>query len=69
MPYSQRIRSLEESHRLVDIQIANLEKQEPINEEKLQKLRDARNKYLSELRDLRRAQYEYHQTIDFGDDR
>lgn len=69
MPYTNRIKSLEESYRLVEVQLSIQEKQEPIDEEKLKKLRDARNKYLNELRDLRRAQYDYHQTVDYGDDR
>lgn len=69
MPYSNRIRTLEESYNLVEIQISNLEKSDDADQDKLSKLREAKNKYLNELRILRREQYEYHQQVDFGDDR
>lgn len=68
MPYSNRIKTLEESYRLVDTQIESLNKLGG-DQEKIKKLTEFKNKYLIELRDLRRAQYEHTQIIDFGDDR
>lgn len=66
--YDSKIRSLEESFKLVEAQINKLQ-QSNEDHEKLNKLLDTKNKYLLELRDLRRKQYEYNQTVDFGDDR
>ena len=58
MPYSNRIKTLEESYNLVEAQIKLMEKSENPDKDKLSKLWEAKNKYLKELRDLRRAQYE-----------
>lgn len=69
MPYRNRIKTLEESYRLVEIQISNIEKVENIDIDKLTKLREAKSKYLSELSFLRRAQYEESQNVDYDDDR
>lgn len=69
MPYSNRIKTLEESYKLVETQINVIEKSENPDKDKLAKLYEAKNKYLSDLRDLRKAQYEYYQELDFGDDR
>ena len=68
MPYSNRIRTLEESYNLVESQINALEKSENPDKDKIAKLREAREKYLFQLRDMRRAQYEESQHVDFGDD-
>jgi hypothetical protein len=65
--YENRIKTLEESYRLVEIQIANLEKADDVDTKKLSKLLEARDKYLDQLRLLRRAQYEDSQTVDFDD--
>jgi hypothetical protein len=67
MPYSSRIKTLEESHRLIDIQISNLEKSELVDKDKLSRLRESRNNYLTQLRELRRLQYEDSQRVDFDD--
>lgn len=69
MPYSGRIKSLEESLRLVEIQLSALHKAENNDPKKLNDLNEARNKYLSQLKVLRREQYEANQEVDFGDDR
>lgn len=68
MPYSNRIRTLEESFRLVEIQIAAVEQSDNPDKAKLANLLESRNKYLNQLRDLRRAQYENSQIVDFGDE-
>ena len=70
MPYTNRIKTLEESHRLVENQLFQLEKSGSTDSHKIQKLREAKDKYLSELRVMRRAQWDHdHNTVDFGDDR
>jgi len=70
MPYTNRIKTLEESHRLVENQLFQLEKSGSTDSDKIQKLREAKDKYLSELRVMRRAQWDHdHNTLDFGDDR
>lgn len=69
MPYSNRIKTLEESYRLVESQIASMEKLENVDTKKLDYLQQCKNKYLLQLRDLRKAQYEATQEVDFGDDR
>jgi hypothetical protein len=67
--YDSKIKTLEESFRLVEAQINQLQQSNSGDSEKLQKLLETKNKYLLELRELRRKQYEYSQTVDFGDDR
>jgi flagellar biosynthesis/type III secretory pathway chaperone len=70
MPYKSRIKTLEESHRLVDNQLFQLEKSGVGDSDKIQKLRETKQKYLSELQQLRRAQWDYdHERVDFDDDR
>lgn len=69
MPYTNRIKMLEESLRLVETQINSLKNSNIIDESKLKSLVETRNKYISDLRDLRRSQYEERQVIDYDDDR
>lgn len=70
MPYTNRIKTLEESHRLVDNQLFQLEKSGSKDSAKIAELRQAKEKYLNELRHMRRAQWDNdHETVDFGDDR
>ena len=70
MPYTNRIKTLEESHRMVENQLFQLEKSGSTDSAKIQKLREAKQKYLDELRLMRRAQWDHdHNTVDFGDDR
>lgn len=68
MSYDQRIRTLEEAYRVVDNQLFHLEKTESKDSDKIKQLTDAKQKYLNELRQLRRAQYESSQEVDFGDE-
>ena len=70
MPYTNRIKTLEESHRLVDNQLFQLEKTGSTDTDKIQKLREAKQKYLTELQHMRRVQWDYdHDRVDFEDDR
>jgi conjugal transfer/entry exclusion protein len=67
--YTQSIKTVEESLRLVENQIDIVKKSDTIDESKLQNLNESRNKYIIRLRDLRRAEYEESQSVDYGDDR
>jgi hypothetical protein len=70
MPYTTRIRTLEESYRLLDDQIFQLEKTGSADTDKIKKLQDAKSKYLNELRIMRRAQWDHdHERVDLDDDR
>jgi flagellar biosynthesis/type III secretory pathway chaperone len=70
MPYNNRIKTLEESYRLVDNQLFQLEKSGSTDSDKIQKLREAKQKYLSELQHMRRIQWDHdHERVDFEDDR
>lgn len=70
MPYKQRIKTLEESHRLVDNQIFQLEKSGSTDIEKIKKLKESKDKYLAELRLMNRAQWDHdHERVDLDDDR
>lgn len=70
MPYKHRIKTLEESYRLISIEIEKQEKAENKDVEKLSKLNETRNRYLNDLRSLRRAQWDNdHERVNFDDDR
>ena len=70
MPYKNRIKTLEESVRLLDNQIFQLEKNGSIDTKKLSDLKETKDKYNKELRVMIRAQWDNdHNTVDFGDDR
>lgn len=70
MPYTQRIKTLEESYRVLDDQIFQLEKTSSTDTDKIKKLQDTKSKYLNELRVLRRAQWDHdHERVDLDDDR
>lgn len=69
MPYDNRIRTLEESYKLVTAQIEVIQQNKSANQDKLKNLLDARDKYLNELRVLYRAQYEEGQEVNYDDDR
>jgi hypothetical protein len=70
MPYTQRIRTLEESYRLLDNQIFHLEKTGSTDKDQIKKLQDTRSKYLNELRIIRRAQWDHdHERVELDDDR
>ena len=68
MPYKNRIKTLEESVRMLDNQIFQLEKSSG-DSEKIQKLKETKDKYNKELRLMIRAQWDNdHNSVDFSDD-
>lgn len=69
MSYSSRIKMLEESYRLIESQINSLLDSENPDQVKLTKLRETKSNYWDQLRELRRAEYEENQRVDFDDDR
>jgi len=70
MPYKNRIKTLEESIRLLDNQIFQLEKTGSTDDNKLKSLRETKEKYTKEVRVMIRAQWDNdNETVDFGDDR
>jgi hypothetical protein len=69
MPYTNRIKTLEESIRLLDNQIFQLEK-EGSKDDKLIQLKETKEKYTKEVRVMIRAQWDHdHETVDLEDDR
>lgn len=70
MPYKNRIKTLEESIRMLDNQIFHLEKNGSIDDKKLKDLKETKEKYSKEVRVMIRAQWDNdHDSVDFGDDR
>jgi hypothetical protein len=70
MPYKSRITTLEESVRMLDNQIFQLEKNGSADIKKLTDLKEVTDKYNKELKLMIRAQWDNdHNTVDFGDDR
>jgi hypothetical protein len=70
MPYRSRIKTLEESVRLLDNQIFQLEKNGSTDTKKLSELRESKEKYFTELRNMNRAQWDHdHETVNMDDDR
>jgi hypothetical protein len=70
MPYKQRIKTLEESHRLVENQVFQLEKSGSTDIEKLKHLKEIKDKYFNELRNMNRVQWDHdHERVDLDDDR
>jgi hypothetical protein len=70
MPYKSRIKTLEESVRMLDNQIFQLEKNGSADIKKLTDLKEVKDKYNKELKLMIRAQWDNdHNTVDFGDDR
>jgi hypothetical protein len=70
MPYKNRIKTLEESHRLVENQLFQLERSGSTDVEKIKKLKEVKDKYFNELRLLNRAQWDHdHERVDLDDDR
>ena len=69
MPYKSRIKTLEESIRLLDNQIFNLEKNGSTDAKRLTELKETKDKYNKELRVMIRAQWDNdHNTVDLSDD-
>ena len=70
MPYRNRIKTLEESVRMLDNQIFQLEKNGSTDTKRLTELKEAKDNYNKELRMMIRAQWDNdHNTVDLGDDR
>ena len=70
MPYKSRIKTLEESIRLLDNQLFQLEKTGSTDTKRLNELKETKDKYSKEVRLMNRAQWDNdHNTVDFGDDR
>jgi hypothetical protein len=70
MPYKNRIKTIEESIRLLDNQIFQLQKEGSTDTSKIKTLIETKDKYMSDLRSMIRAQWDHdHETVDFGDDR
>ena len=70
MPYKSRIKTLEESVRLLDNQIFQLQKSGNTDTEKIKKLTVTKDKYFTELRQMNRAQWDHdHETVNLDDDR
>jgi hypothetical protein len=70
MPYKSRIKTLEESIRLLDNQLFQLEKTGSTDTKRLNELKETKDKYSKEVRLMIRAQWDNdHNTVDFGDDR
>jgi hypothetical protein len=70
MPYRSRIKTLEESIRMLDNQIFNLEKNGSTDTKRLTELKETKDKYNKELRLMIRAQWDNdHNSIDLSDDR
>lgn len=70
MPYKSRIKTLEESIRILDNQIFQLEKNGSTDDKKLSELKEIKDKYNKELRLMIRAQWDNdHNSVDLSDDR
>ena len=68
--YENRIKHLEEAHRVLDQKIDTLEKNGLFEDIKMQELKKQRLLFRDELAILRRKQWEHdHESIDFDDER
>ena len=68
--YESRIKHLEESHRLLDKQILDLEKSGNFKDEVLAEMKKRKLQFKDEISRLQKLQWEHdHETIDFNDDR
>ena len=68
--YENRIKHLEEAHRVLDQKIDTLEKNGLFEDIKMQELKKQRLLFRDELAILKRKQWEHdHETIDFDDER
>lgn len=68
--YEDKIKHLEEAHRVLDQKIDTLEKNGLFEDIKMQELKKQRLLFRDELAILRRKQWEHdHETVDFDDDR
>lgn len=67
--YEQKIKTLENLYRSVEGEIDTLQQRPNVDPNKLKTLTETKTRYLSELRELRRKQYDYDQHVKFEDDR
>jgi uncharacterized protein YdcH (DUF465 family) len=68
--YENKIKHLEEAHRVLDQKIDTLEKNGLFEDIKMQELKKQRLLFRDELAILRRKQWEHdHETVDFDDER
>ena len=68
--YEDKIKHLEEAHRVLDQKIDTLEKNGLFEDIKMQELKKQRLLFRDELAIQRRKQWEHdHETVDFDDDR
>ena len=68
--YENKIKHLEEAHRVLDQKIDTLEKNSLFEDIKMQELKKQRLLFRDELAILRRKQWEHdHETVDFDDER
>jgi hypothetical protein len=68
--YESRIRTLTETHRLIDEQIATLERNGKFTDEHLSELKKKKLLYKDEIARLTRLQWEHdHESIDYDEER
>lgn len=70
MSYHSKIATLTETHRLLDKQIADAEKNPNFSHEKINEMKKQKLKYKDEISRLTKLQWEQdHEHLDYGDDR
>ena len=70
MPYRNRIATLQESHKLIDKAIQEMEKNPDVDALKISEMKKKKLQYKDEIKRLERLQWENdHESVDFGDDR
>ena len=70
MPYTRRLETLKESHRLIDNSIIEMMKNPNFDELKVNEMKKQKLIYKDEIRKLERAQWEHeNEAVDFEDDR
>jgi hypothetical protein len=70
MSYHNRITTLTETHRLLDKQIIEAEKNPNFSQEKIAEMKKQKLKYKDEINRLTKLQWEQdHEHLDYGDDR
>ena len=68
--YENRIKMLTETHRLLDIQISELEKSGNFDDQKMSELKKKKLQFKDEIVRLNRLQWEHdHETVDYDDER
>jgi len=70
MPYRARIQTLTETHRMLDQQIIEMEKDPKSNPDTIAELKRKKLQYKDEIRRLEKLQWEHdYESVDFEDDR